>query len=96
MKKFIKELVDRAKAETPSFFKKIRVFSICIATLCVGIVVAYKYLPTEFTSFLPSYFYKVVTVATLVSAGICTLTRTYKSDNENDIPKVDELTDVSK
>ena len=77
----MKELINRFKAETPVFFKKLRSIALAISGACAAMAVCYGTLPEGFSSAIPHSLITHLAVASLVAAGIAQLTKKDTNDN---------------
>lgn len=64
------EIIDRLKAETPVFFKKIRTIAISLSAASLSASTFYSQLPSGFTDLIPKAVISTIAVSGVVFAFI--------------------------
>jgi hypothetical protein len=72
----MKVFIQRLKAETPVFFKKLRNVAISISGACSSVAIFHAQLPPTFSQFIPVELVKSLAIAGFVAAFVSQLTKT--------------------
>lgn len=74
----MKTLIQRFKAETPAFFKRLQLLAASVSGAALAASVYYNSLPDGFKQAIPEQFVKYVVVAGGVAAIVAQFTKTDK------------------
>jgi len=72
----MKEIINRLKADTPVFFKRLRNVALAVSGASAAATIYYQQLPQAVIDFVPAKIIKGLIIAGIVAAFVAQLTKT--------------------